>query len=144
MDKPKVMAGRNGNVVSVSRNPKEGYIMLEQMVPYTNPKTNFTCEKRRTALFFGFVDMLLNLKWKEGQEVTGRIVLTESLVQEKGMQPKMAGNTGVPCTLKGKQIYHKTEFSFDADQPDVLLRHDNNHEIAVAAKAKRDFDPSQV
>ena len=142
--KPKVMAGRNGNAVSLSRNPDEGYIMLEQVIPYVNPKTNFLSEKRRTALLLGSTSMLLNLKWKVGQEVSGTIVLTESLVWEKGMQPKMAGNTGAACTLKGKQIYHKTTFSFDPDEPDVLVKHDNNHEIATAAKAQRDFDPSQA
>jgi hypothetical protein len=144
MGRVKVMAGRNGAVVTATKNPDHGYIMLEQMVASQNRNTKFLGEKRRTALLFGTVEMLLALKWKVGQEVTGRIVLTESLEKNKGMSPKVAGSTGVTCKKEGKVIYHMTHFSFDPSEPDVTLRHDNNSEIAAAAKVPRDFDVSQI
>ncbi len=144
MGKVTVKAGKNGAVVTVSQNPDTGYIFLEQRVSYQNPKTGFLGEKKRTAFLFGTVSMLLNLKWKIGQEVDGKIVLTESFEQTKGMSPKMAGDTGVCCKQNGQMIYHKTWYSFDPSEPDVTIRHDNNAEIAHAAKAPRDFDVSQI
>jgi len=57
-------------------------------------------------------------------------------VQELGAQPKLAGDSQVPCTLGGKQIYRKTEWSLD-DSADVLVAHDNSEAIKAAIAAAK-------
>lgn len=63
--------------------------------------------------------------YKEGMEIPGRVRIVESLVKDKGMQAKLAGKEGTPCTLGGQQIYRKTEFDATGTLEDVLLQHDN-------------------
>ena len=144
MGKVIVRKGKNGGVVSIAKSQGNGYILLEQMVPYQNPKTKFIEEKKRTALLFGLVEMLLALKWKEGQEIEGKIAVMESFTKTSGMCLKIAGDTGVSCKKDGKPIYHKTSFSFNPDEPDVRIVHDNNQEIGKAARIQREFDTSQA
>lgn len=71
-----------------------------------------------------------------GTDLGGRIRIIESTVQELGAQPKLAGDSQVPCTLGGKQIYRKTEWDLSGEA-DVLVAHDNSEAIKAAiANAK--------
>ena len=79
--------------------------------------------------------------YKEGMEIKGNVVVTESLEQGPGFKPKMAGSgeNAQPCTLDGKQIYRKTEFDATCKLEDTLIAH--NNEIvgtSVVAKAQAD------
>jgi hypothetical protein len=54
---------------------------------------------------------------------------------------KIAGETGVVCTLGGLPIYRRTKFSFAGNAEDMLIKHDNVDELRAAyanqtAKAK--------
>lgn len=65
--------------------------------------------------------------YKEGMEIKGNVVVTESLEQGLGFKPKMAGSgeNAQPCTLDGKQIYRKTEFDATGLVADTLIAHNN-------------------
>lgn len=74
-----------------------------------------------------------------GTNLSGRIRIEESLTQTPGSKPKMAGKTGVGCTVNGKQIYRATKWYSDVElaatpslQNDVLLSHDNTDSIKAA------------
>lgn len=73
----------------------------------------------------------------DGAEVPGRIRTIESMTQEKGMKPKMAGSgdDALPCLVNGQQIYFTTELNTNGES-DILIAHDNGAEISAAAKAK--------
>jgi hypothetical protein len=73
----------------------------------------------------------------EGAQLEGRVRTIESLVQEKGMKPKMAGSgpDALPCLYNDQQIYFKTELDTNGEA-DVLIEHTNGAEISAAAKAK--------
>lgn len=79
--------------------------------------------------------------YKEGMEIKGNVVITESLEQGIGFKPKMAGSgeNAQPCTLDGKQIYRKTEFDATCELADTLIAHNNVIVgTTVAAKAQAD------
>ena len=72
--------------------------------------------------------------YKEGMEVPGRVVITESLVQGLGFKAKLAGKDGEACTLDGAPIYRRTEFvplgakNEDGSlksMEDILIAHNN-------------------
>lgn len=76
--------------------------------------------------------------YKEGMEIKGNVVITESLEKGPGFKPKMAGSgeNAQPCLLDGKQIYRKTEFDATCKLEDTLIAHNNVIEGSnVAAKA---------
>lgn len=74
-----------------------------------------------------------------GAEIDGRVRTIESLIQEKGMKPKMAGSgtDALPCLKGGSQIYFRTELNTNGEA-DELIAHDNGAEISAAAKAKQE------
>lgn len=71
-----------------------------------------------------------------GTDLGGRIRIIESTTQELGAQPKLAGDSQVPCTLGGKQIFRKTEWDLSGEA-DVLVAHDNSEAIKAAIAAKK-------
>lgn len=73
-----------------------------------------------------------------GAILDGRVRTIESLTQEKGMKPKMAGSdeNALPCLQDGKQIYSRTELC-TTGEADELVAHTNGAEISAAAKAKQ-------
>lgn len=75
--------------------------------------------------------------YKEGMEIKGNVVVTESLEKGLGFQAKMAGtgDNAIPCTINGQQIYRKTEFDATGKLEDVLIAHDNGEAISALAKS---------
>ncbi len=64
--------------------------------------------------------------YKVGMEIPGNVRVVESLIKaHNGFQPKLAGEGGTPCTLKGQQIYRSTEFDATGLKADELIAHDN-------------------
>jgi len=72
----------------------------------------------------------------KGQELAGKIIIKESLTPFNEKQPekdlKIAGDTGVICTVDGNPIYRKTVYSQDANTADTFVKHDNVDEIRAA------------
>jgi hypothetical protein len=49
---------------------------------------------------------------------------------------KIAGDTGIVCTLGGMPIYRRTKFSFNEATADTAVEHDNVDELRSAYSAQ--------
>jgi hypothetical protein len=49
---------------------------------------------------------------------------------------KIAGETGIICSVAGAPIYRKTVYSASANAEDVLIKHDNVDQLRAAYAAK--------
>jgi hypothetical protein len=49
---------------------------------------------------------------------------------------KIAGDTGIICSVEGQPIYRKTIYSSASNAEDVLIKHDNVDELRTAFAAK--------
>ena len=133
MNKVIVRAYEGKVVVPSKNNPEYGSIRLEQIV--NTMQNGFLTPKKRTCFMNGKVSDLEALGWVDGQGIDGHIIIKESLTAFNTEKPdtdlKVAGETGVPCTLEGQPIYIRSFFSF-APEADVLIAHDNSEQIKQA------------
>jgi hypothetical protein len=71
-----------------------------------------------------------------GQMLDGKIIIQESLEPFNEKTPerdlKIAGETGIVCTLGGLPIYRKTIMSFNNSENDTLIKHDNVDQLRAA------------
>ena len=122
-----------GKVVVPSKNPEYGSIRLEQVV--NTMQNGFLTPKKRTCFMNGSIKDLEALGWIDGQQIDGHIIIKESTTPFNTENPdsdlKVAGETGVPCTIEGQAIYRRSYFSF-APEADVLVAHDNSEQIKAA------------
>lgn len=140
----------NQSQVIVSVNPKTGKVFTEgklgkdgKMYGYIRVETtrlvkngNFLKPTKVSALVSMSKEDFDANPIAAGTGLGGRIRIIESTTQELGAQPKLAGDSQVPCTLRGKQIFRKTEWDLSGE-PDVLVAHDNSEAIKAAiANAK--------
>lgn len=123
-------------VVASQNNPEYGSIRVEQTVMTT--QNGFLTPKKRSAFINGTVVDLKAAGWVDGQAIDGHIIVKESLTPFNEENPdrdiKMAGDTGVPCTIEGQVIYRRSYFSF-TEEADTVIAHDNGEQIK-AAQAK--------
>lgn len=130
-----------GAVVNVStNNPEYGYIRVQQVRTMIDDN-GFLRRKPVSALIPGTIAELKESGFFAGQQLDGKIVVEESLEPFNEKTPerdlKVAGETGIVCTLGGLPIYRRTKFSFDASGADTLIKHDNVEELRNAyAKGK--------
>lgn len=128
----KVSANEAGQVVNVSKNnPEYGFIRVSQeKVSFEN---GWARTRTLSTLISGKVSDLKAIGLHAGQELPGKIVIAESLEPFNQDSPakdyKLAGNSGVVCTLGGKPIYRRTFYTEDQNVTDVLIAHDNFDEI---------------
>ena len=125
-----------GAVVNVStNNPEYGYVRVQQVRTMIDDN-GFLRRKPVSALIPGTLAELQESGFFAGQQLDGKIVVEESLepFNEKTPQRdlKIAGETGIVCTLGGQPIYRRTKFSFDATATDTLIKHDNVEELRAA------------
>jgi hypothetical protein len=71
----------------------------------------------------------------------GKIVVEESLEPFNKKNPerdlKVAGETGIVCTIGGLPIYRRTKFTFNANATDTAtIQHDNVEELRAAYAAQ--------
>jgi len=122
-------------VVNPSNNPDYGYIRVQQVRTMIDDN-GFLRRKPVSALIPGTIAELKESGFFAGQQLDGKIVVEESLepFNEKTPQRdlKIAGETGIVCTLGGEPIYRRTKFSFDATTTDTLIKHDNVEELRAA------------
>ena len=140
MDKVKVTADKNGNIVTVSEsNPEYGYISVEQnaMEVSTN---NWLRVVRRSTLVKGKVSDLLEAGFKSNQELPGKIIIMESLEPFNPENPdrdlKIAGKTGVICRIDDQPIYRQSIYTTNLDANDQLVAHTNTIEIREVQAAQ--------
>ena len=130
--KVKVTANESGLVVVPSaNNPEFGYVRLTQDVSriiggWLRPKTLST-------LISGAVADLSAQNYFAGQELDGKIYAVETFepTNPDNLQQdiKMAGDSGIACSVAGRPIYRKTYFTDDMSVSDTLIAHDNGDEI---------------
>ena len=133
MSKVTVVADKNGNVIGVSKNnPDYGYIRVEQQVIHINNE-GWLKNIKRSALIKGKTEDLLNTGYVEGTVLPGKIIVVESLVPFNPENPnrdlKIAGDTGVICSIEDQPIYRQSFYTTNVNAHDELITHDNYDEI---------------
>ena len=124
-----------GTVVNVSENPEFGWIRVEQVKTMVDDN-GFLKRKVISAIVPGPLADLQESGFFAGQLLDGKIVIQESLEPFNKKTPerdlKIAGETGIVCTLGGLPIYRKTIWSLDASASDESIKHDNIEELRAA------------
>lgn len=125
-----------GSVINVStKNSLYGFIKVEQIKTIIDDN-GFLTAKPISALIIGSILDLQLTGFHAGQKLDGKIVIEESLTpfNEKNAEReiKIAGDTGILCTVEGQPIYRRTRFSYNANIPDVFVKHDNIEELRAA------------
>ena len=125
-----------GAVVRVSENnPDFASVRVEQtrMVIGNN---NFIERKTVSALLQGSTADLTLMGFYAGQELPGTIVIEESLAPFNKKNPerdlKIAGETGIICSVGGQPIYRRAVYSTASNAQDTLVKHDNVEQLRSA------------
>jgi len=131
-----VLGNEAGGVVNTSENnPNYGYVRVQQTRTLIDDN-GFLRRKPVSALIPGTMEELQDSGFFPGQELPGKIVIEESLEPFNSKTPqrdlKIAGETGIVCTLGGMPIYRRTKFSFAGNAEDKLIKHDNVQELRSA------------
>lgn len=134
----KVTADKNGNVFTkgtVGKDGKQyGYIRVESVKHVNNG--GFLKPVVVSALVPMSEADFNKAPFAAGTELGGKIRIVESLTQAPGAKAKLAGDSQIPCTVGGKQIYRKTEWTMDLSAQDTLIAHDNSEAIKAAIAKK--------
>lgn len=130
-----------GAVVNVSENnPDYGYVRLEQDRTVID-ENNFVKTKTTSTLVQGEVVELQKMNFYAGQELPGKICIKESLEPFNSKNPerdlKVAGETGIVCSVEGSPIYRKTIWDMSDSKTDVFVQHDNVDELRAAYESQR-------
>jgi hypothetical protein len=136
-----VLADETGAAVNVSENnPDYGYVRVQQVRTMIDDN-GFARRKTITALMPGLLEDLKEMGLFAGQQLDGKIVIDESLTPFNKKNPerdlKIAGETGIVCTLGGLPIYRRTKFTFNAAAVDTTVDHDNVDELRAAYSAQK-------
>lgn len=122
-------------VVNQSNNPEYGYIRVQQVRTMIDD-SGFLRRKPVSAIVPGTMVELVESGFFAGQQLDGKIVIEESLEPFNTKTPerdlKIAGDTGIVCTVGGQPIYRRTKYTFDNSASDVLVKHDNVEELRAA------------
>jgi hypothetical protein len=118
-----------GAVVRVSEtNPEFASVRLEQVRTVIG-NNNFIERKTVSTLLQGATADLTAMGFYAGQELPGTIVIEESLTPFNKKNPerdlKIAGETGIICSVGGQPIYRRAVFSTASNATDTLIKHDN-------------------
>ena len=130
-----------GAVVNISENnPDYGYVRVQQQRTMIDDN-GFLRRKSISALVPGTISELSDAAFYAGQQIDGKVVVEEALEPFNSKSPerdlKVAGETGIVCTIGGLPIYRRTMLSFDASSKDSLIKHDNVEELRAAYDAQK-------
>lgn len=124
-----------GSVITMSSNPKFGYVRLEQVRSVIDDN-GFLRRKPISTLIHSEVEELKAMNFYAGQELPGQIVIKEALEPFNAKTPerdlKVAGSTGIICTFEGAPIYRKTVYTTASNATDTLIQHDNVDQLREA------------
>ena len=139
-------------ITQSKNNPEYGYVKVVQTKQLVDVN-GFLRRIQVPALIHGYVGELKVSGYYEGQELSGKVVIKESLTPFNTKKPesdlKIAGTTGVVCKVNGQPIYRKTIYTEVASVEETLIAHDNIDEIRSAnqransnktLKPQEDFD----
>lgn len=143
MAKVTVVADKYNNIIGVFKNhPEYGYVRVKQKLPIIN-KNGWLRMSVRYGFIKGLLEDLKEAKFTAGMELHGKIIVKESLTPFSEETPerhlKMAGNTGVVCTIDDQPIYRDTVYTTDENAKDVFIDHDNTDQIIAAQSARDDI-----
>lgn len=135
-----VIADETGAVINVSDNNSDyGYVRVQQTRTMVDDN-GFIRRKNITALMPGLYEDLKAMNLFAGQALDGKIIIEESLTPFNKKNPerdlKVAGETGIVCTLGGLPIYRRTKFTFNESATDSTVDHDNVDELRSAYAAQ--------
>lgn len=153
--KVKVLKNEDGTVLTVSENnPDYAWVRLQQIRTVVDDN-GFLRRKPVSALLMGNVEDMKAMNFFADQQLPGNILIKESLICFNDKNPdrdlKIAGETGIVCTLEDMPIYRKTYYTTKSNVEDIFVQHDNKDEIKAAnsnsrnntealSKMKEDFD----
>jgi hypothetical protein len=128
-----VTAQEGGAIIVQSiNNPDFGYIRVEQNRTSIG-NDGWVKSKHLSALIRGTVKTLKTLNYKEGQLLSGKITIIEQTEPFNNANPekdyKIAGETGIICTIEGHPIFRNCFYTEDNSTPDVFVAHDNAADI---------------
>lgn len=133
MNKVTVKAYEGQVVVPSKNNPLYGSVRVEGLRQSTSG--NFMKTSKASAFINGLLTDFALQGWKDGQQIDGYIIIEESLeapnAKDKDQGLKIAGDSGVVCSIDGESIYRTSRFSLTPAE-DTLIEHDNGDEIKVA------------
>jgi hypothetical protein len=135
-----VVADETGAVINVSEKSDYGYVRVQQTRTMIDDN-GFVRRKSISALMPGLVEDLKEMNLYAGQGLDGKIIIEESLEPFNKKNPerdlKVAGETGIVCTLGGLPIYRRTKFTFNEAATDTTVEHDNVGELRAAYAASQ-------
>jgi hypothetical protein len=134
-----VIGNEQGQVINVSaNNPEYGYIRVVQTRTMFD-ESGFLRARKVYALIPGRVEELEMAGFRANQELNGQIIVKESLTPFNETDPerdlKMAGDTGIVCSVEGQPIYRRTQYTASSNAEDTLIQHDNVEELRAAYEA---------
>lgn len=126
-------------IVQSKTKPEYGYVKVVQTRQLVDVN-GFLRRVQVPALIHGYVAELKLCGYYANQELSGKIVVRESLTPFNEKDPsrdlKVAGDTGVVCKVNGNPIYRKTVYTDILTFEENLIQHDNVEEIRAAFRAK--------
>ena len=136
-----VLGNEQGSVITVSENnPEYGFVTVSQVRTMFDDN-GFIRSKKVNALIPGKIEELEMAGFFVGQELPGKVLIKESLTPFNKKDPsrdlKIAGNTGILCSIAGQPIYRKTIYTNMSNAEDVLVQHDNVEQLRNAYAASQ-------
>ena len=131
-----VAGDENGGVITVSQNnPEYGWVTLRQDQILIN--NGWVQNKSLSTIVMGRVADLEAMNLAEGEVLDGQIIVREQTepFTSADRDIKVAGATGIVCSVGGKPIYRKTFYTLDTNQKSVFVQHDNAEEIRTALQS---------
>jgi hypothetical protein len=148
-----VLGNEQGSVITVSENnPEYGFVKVAQVRTMFDDN-GFIRARKVNALIPGTIEELQMAGFFVGQELPGKVLIKESVTPFNEKDPsrdlKIAGSTGIVCSVNGQPIYRKTVYTNMSNAEDVLVQHDNVEQLrnayaasqaGTAIKANASFD----
>ena len=134
--KVKVLKNEDGSVLNISENnPEYGWVLLQQVRTVVDDN-GFLRRKPVSAILPGHIDDMKAMNFYGEQEMPGKILIKESLIPFNAKNPerdlKIAGETGIVCTVGGQPIYRRATYSTASNAQDTLVKHDNVEQLRSA------------
>jgi hypothetical protein len=122
-------------IVRSQNNADYGHIRVEQTRMLIDDN-GFARKRTLSALIPGTVEDLKMFGWTAGQEISGQVIVKESLEPFNTKNPerdyKMGGKTDVVCCVDGEPIYRKHFYTLSEGNEDISIAHDNGDAISAA------------
>ena len=128
-----VVGDENGGVINVSaNNPEYGWVVLRQNKMSIN--NGWLQNKSVSTIVMGTVTNLEAMNYVAGEVLDGKIIVEERTTpfSSEDRDLKIAGDTGIVCSVGGKPIYRKTFYTTNMNLTDTLIPHDNGDAIRAA------------